>query len=142
MIPSSHFHPMLVHFPIALIMVGFLFDLLSFILKKELWLTKAGFWLEILGMAGAVAAFATGYFLTNQMEGETGIMREKHELFATFSLVSIIVAVIFRIVFNYLNKNNLWFRILNLGLLLISLIFISFTGYLGGSLVMDYMIGL
>ncbi|MEI7898323.1 MAG: DUF2231 domain-containing protein [bacterium] len=142
MLTSGHFHPMLVHFPIAIITVGFLFDLLSFAFKKETWLNKAGYWLEIIGMAGAIFAFGSGYFFTSPMEGEAGMMREKHEFFATASLISIIVATLFRIVVDYMNKETTNMKYLSLGLYFIALVFVSITGYLGGTLVLDYMIGL
>ncbi len=133
---------MLVHFPIAIISVGFLFDLLSLWIKNQSWLSTAGYWLEILGMAGAVVAFGTGYFLTSPMEGEAGLMRDKHELFATFALVSIIIATLFRIVVVYLKKESSAMKYISLGLFFISFVFVSITGYLGGTLVLEYMIGL
>ena len=142
MISQTHLHPIMVHFPIALITVGFLFDLIAMVYKKEPCLSKAGFWLEILGMAGVVVAFGTGYFFTSEMEGEAGIIREKHELFATITLISIVVATFFRIIANYLNKKNIAISWLSLGLYFISMVMVSVTGYLGGSLVIDFMIGL
>ena len=142
MFDSSHFHPMLVHFPIALIAVGFLFDALSLVLKKEPWLSKAAYWLQILGMVGAVFAFGSGYFFTNPMEGEAGIMREKHELYATISLVSIIFATLFRIVVAWMNKETTSMKYFSLGLFFIAFVFVSITGYLGGTLVIEYLIGL
>jgi len=42
MFEASHIHPMLVHFPIALIMAGFLFDVIFLVFKKEQCLSKAG----------------------------------------------------------------------------------------------------
>jgi len=142
MISTSHFHPMLVHFPIAIITIGFLFDLAAMVIKKEPCLSKTGFWLEIIGMASAVFAFGSGYFFTNPMDGEAGIMREKHEFFATFTLITIIVATLFRIAVVYLNKETPKMKYLTLGLFFIAFIFVTITGYLGGSLVVDYMIGL
>ena len=142
MFDSGHLHPMVVHFPIALISVGFLFDVVSVFNSKQPCLSRAGFWLEILGMAGAVVAFGTGYFFTTPMEGEAGLMHEKHELFATVALVSIIIATLFRIVAIYLDKQTAGVRYTALGLFFISFIFISITGYLGGTLVLEYMIGL
>ncbi|MEI6173158.1 MAG: DUF2231 domain-containing protein [Bacteroidota bacterium] len=142
MFNTDHLHPMLVHFPIAIISVGFLFDLLSLWIKNQSWLSTAGYWLEILGMAGAVVAFGTGYFLTSPMEGEAGLMRDKHELFATFALVSIIIATLFRIVVVYLKKESSAMKYISLGLFFISFVFVSITGYLGGTLVLEYMIGL
>lgn len=48
---SSHVHPMLVHFPIALITAGFLFDLFAVAVRKQPCLSKTGYWLKIIGMA-------------------------------------------------------------------------------------------
>ncbi|MCX6305155.1 MAG: DUF2231 domain-containing protein [Bacteroidetes bacterium] len=142
MLASTHFHPMLVHFPIAIITVGFLFDLVSLIAKKDPCLSRTGYWLEIIGMAGAIFAFGSGYFFTSPMDGEAGIMREKHELYATFTLISIIAATLFRIVITYLHKENTSMKYLSLCLFFLAFVFVSVTGYLGGSLVIDYMIGL
>ena len=142
MFNSSHFHPMLVHFPVAIITVGFFFDLISLLVKKDPCLSKTGYWLEIIGMLGAIAAFASGYFFTNPMEGEAGTMREQHEFYATATLISIIVATLFRVVIGYLNKETTGMKYLSLGLFFISFVFVSITGYLGGTLVIEYMIGL
>ena len=133
---------MLVHFPIAIIAVGFLFDLLALLFKKELWLSKAGYWLEIIGMAGAVLAYSSGYFFTSPMEGEAGILRDKHEYFATATLICIMAATIFRIVMAWLNKETAAIKYLSLALFFIVFVLVSITGYLGGTLVIDYMIGL
>jgi uncharacterized membrane protein len=142
MIPSNHFHPMLVHFPIAIITVGLLFDMVALFNKKEPCLSKTGYWLEIIGMAGAIFAFGSGYFFTSPMEGEAGIMRETHELYATITLISIIIATLFRITVNYLHKETTNLKYLALALFFIAFVFVSITGYYGGSLVIDYMIGL
>jgi len=133
---------MLVHFPIAIITIGFLFDLFSVFRKNEPCLSKTGYWLEIIGMVSAVLAFGSGYFFTSPMEGEAGIVRDDHELYATITLVPIILATLFRIVVRYLNKESTNIKYLSLALFFISFVFVSLTGYLGGVLVIDYMIGL
>ncbi len=46
MFDTSHLHPMIVHFPIALLIIGFLFDLAGVISKKDFF-NKAGFYLLI-----------------------------------------------------------------------------------------------
>jgi len=142
MITLSHLHPMMVHFPIALVAVGFLADLLNLFTRKEPCLSKIGFYLEILGMAGAMVAWGTGYFLTTTMEGEAGLMRDKHELMATIALVTIIVATIARTILNYIGTEHTKFKYIPLVLYFLAFLFISYTGYLGGTLVMEYMIGL
>lgn len=48
MFALSHLHPMLVHFPIALVAVGFLLELIYLLNKKEICLTKAGYYLLVL----------------------------------------------------------------------------------------------
>jgi len=135
MFNSAHFHPMLVHFPIALILAGFLFDLCSLFIKNEPCLSRTGFWLQVLGMIAAIFAFGTGYFFTNPMEGEAGLMRDRHELFATWTLVSIVLATLFRIVALYLDKKTAVIRFTILGLYLAAAILVSITGYLGGTMV-------
>lgn len=144
MIPLSHLHPMSVHFPIALITVGFLFDLASLFYKKEPSLPKVGYYLQVLGMLAAIAAWGTGYFIAGatQMEGEAMQVREQHELFATLSLVAVIVATIARIILVYQKTENTLFRYIPFGLSFVSVIFITITGYLGGKLVIDFMIGI
>ncbi len=59
MIDTTHIHPMIVHFPIALLIVGFLFDLIGTFVKKDFY-SKAGFYLLILGTLGVVAAYFSG----------------------------------------------------------------------------------
>jgi len=144
MIPVSHFHPLSVHFPIALITVAFLFDLVSLLYKKEPCLSKAGYYLQILGMLGAIAAWGTGHFIagTTQMEGEAMQVKEQHEMFATIALVAIIVAAIARIILVYQKTENTLYKYIPFGLSFLSVIFITVTGYLGGKLVIDFMIGI
>ena len=53
MISATHLHAMVVHFPIALLMVAFLFELISFFYKKEFF-RQSAVYLLILGMLGTV----------------------------------------------------------------------------------------
>jgi len=142
MITEAHLHPMAVHFPIAVILLGFIVDFVSLFWKKESCLSKMGYWLEIVGMLGAIVAFGTGYFLTNPMEGEAGDLRERHELFATLTLVSIIIATLFRVLATYMNKEETRIKYISLILLFFSVVLVIITGMLGGQLVYDYMIGI
>ena len=54
---------MIVHFPIALITVGFLADVFSLFFKNEKCLSKTGFYLMVMGALSAIAAWSTGQFL-------------------------------------------------------------------------------
>lgn len=139
MLTPDHFHPMVVHFPIALITVGFLADLFSLFIKKEPCLSKTGYYLEILGMLGALVAWGTGYFLTDPLEGEAELLKEKHELFATITLITIIVATIARIVLVYIGNENTKYKYIPLVLFFLAFIFVSYTGFLGGTLVIEFL---
>ena len=142
MFNSAHFHPMMVHFPIAIIVIGFLTDVASLLFKKDKCLSRMGYYLAIAGMLAAIAAFGTGYFFTGTMEGEAGAMRDKHEFFATITLVSIIVTALFRILIVYQGKEETRLKYAALALFFISFLFVLYTGFLGGSLVINYMIGM
>ncbi len=133
---------MVVHFPIALIMVGFLADFLGLFFKKETCLSTCGFYLMILGTLAAIVGVATGYFFTGEMEGEPGLVRDKHELFAFLTLAAIIVSVIFRIWIVMQKKEGSSFKFISIGLYFIAFIFVSITGFLGGDLVMTYLLGM
>jgi len=111
-------------------------------IKKEPWLIKAGFWLMLLGLLASIVAFATGYFFTSEMDGDPGIMRHKHEIFAILTLISISLSAIFRIILVIIKKEGSGLKYISLGLYFLAFGFVSITGYLGGALVMDYLIGM
>jgi uncharacterized membrane protein len=142
MFSTAHLHPMIVHFPIAIIIIGFLADLSSLIFSREKCLSVMGFYLEVVGMLATIAAFLTGYLFTSPMDGEAGIIREQHETFALLTLITIIIASCFRIFIVYRKKEETSLKYLSLGIFFIAFVFVSITGYLGGSLVMDYLIGI
>lgn len=80
MFDTAYLHPMVVHFPIALIIAGFLADTLYLFYKRENWLSKAGFGFMILGTLGACAAYLIGIlFISEPTEGDiVGIFEFHH----------------------------------------------------------------
>ena len=135
MFDSSHLHPMVVHFPIAIIMVGFLADITSLIFKKEKCLSTMGFYLEVLGALAAMVAFGTGHFLTGDTIDGAGHNGEMHELFATLTLISILVAVFFRILIVYLKKDETKMKYVAMVIFFFAFVFVGITGYFGGMVV-------
>jgi len=142
MISTSHFHPMLVHFPIALVAVGFLAAIAALFIKKEAWLSIAGFYLLILGTLSAVVAWATGNFFTAEMEGSAGEIKELHENFALITLGILVVALILRIYLKAKNKEDSALKWVFLVLYGLAAISVSITGFYGGTLVYNYMMPL
>ncbi len=56
----SNVHPLIVHFPIALLVIAVLADFLGLILKRFQWLRPAALWLYVIGVLGTVAAYISG----------------------------------------------------------------------------------
>lgn len=145
MFDSSHYHPMIVHFPIALIAVGFLADTLSlFFTKKEPCLSRLGFYLMILGTLAAFAGFFTGEFFTTEFAENTPQydLKETHELFAKITMWIMLAASVIRIVLMIKKKDRGALKWLVYFMYLAAMITVSYTGFLGGSLVFNYMIGI
>ncbi len=142
MFDTSHLHPMLVHFPIALIAFGFLAELASLIIKKEVCLPKVSFYLLIFGTLGAILAWSTGTLFTADMSGTAGTVKDTHALFATITLGLLIIASVLRTIM-FLNKSgNRKIKWISFAFYTLAAISVSITGFLGGTLVYNYMMPL
>jgi uncharacterized membrane protein len=133
---------MLVHFPIALVVFGFMAELAYLYLKKEVCLNKTGFYLLITGTLAALIALATGTFFTAEMAGAAGAVKDTHELFAWITLGMLMITSILRIMLmtKYKESSGLkWVAFIFYGLATIS---VSITGFFGGTLVYNYMMPL
>jgi uncharacterized membrane protein len=142
MFTTSHLHPMLVHFPIAIVMIGFLAELAFLFFKKEVSLGKMGYYLLIAGTLAALAAWLTGNFFTSEMDGAAGKIRETHELFATITLILLLVTSVLRTILLVFKNESSSLKALAFLLYALAAVTVSITGYLGGSLVYNYMLGL
>jgi uncharacterized membrane protein len=139
MISTDHFHPMLVHFPIALVVFGFLADCVSLFFKKEACLSKLGFYLLILGTLTAATALLSGVLFTSEMKGAAGEIQETHEMFAWITLGALMATSALRIFLQTKKEANSklkWVAFVLYGLATVS---VSITGYFGGTLVYNYM---
>lgn len=139
MISTSHFHPMLVHFPIALVSFGFLAELILVFYKKEVCLSKFGFYLLLAGTITAATALLTGNLFTAEMSGSAGEVKETHELFAWLSLGTLLAVSALRIMLRVQDKEESNLKWLAFALYGLAAIFISLTGFFGGTLVYNYM---
>jgi len=85
-------HPLIIHFPIALLSAGFLFDFLSYLLKKKS-LEFAGWWNLILGMVSALCAIVTG--LIADYGSKPGLMEEPFPVHTNHGSLQIFASCIF-----------------------------------------------
>ncbi|MGA7837529.1 MAG: DUF2231 domain-containing protein [Ignavibacteriaceae bacterium] len=142
MFDTSHLHPMIIHFPIALLMIGFLADLTGVVLKKEFF-TTAGFYLLIFGTIGVIAAYISGNFAGEGIE-EAGSLKqalENHEHAAQLSLWLMVATAVVRIAIVTAKKYTGIFKYAALVLFLAGVLSIVRTGYYGGELVYKHAAG-
>ena len=138
----THLHPMIVHFPIALLIVGFLFDIAGSITKRESF-TQTAFYLIILGALGVIAAFITGDQAGSGITEEGALKQalENHEDAATLTIWIVSIAAAFRIALVLLKKFKGVLKMVSLALFLIAVMSIARTGYYGGELVYKHAAG-
>ena len=139
MISTAHFHPMLVHFPIALVVLGFMAEVVLLFFKKEPGLFATGFYLLIAGTLSALAALLAGVFFTPEMSGAASEIQEIHELFAWITLGTLLAASVLRVFLYFKKTENTGLKRIALVLYCLGAIAVSITGFYGGTLVYDYM---
>lgn len=142
MFTTTHLHPMLVHFPIALVMLGFLAVLLSLIYKKEVCFSVAAFYILILSALAALAAYLTGEFFTSDLSGAADEVKEVHELFASITFYSLLLNAALSIYIKLRKHENKILKWIVFGLYCISAVAVSIAGFYGGVLVYQYMMPL
>lgn len=142
MISVTHLHPMLVHFPIALILIGFLFDLISIFYKKEEGLSMVGFYLLILGTLSALIAVLSGALFTSEMTGAAGDVKETHELFAWITVINLMLLSAYRIFIKVKGRESNTIHRLSFVWYGVAAVCVAITGFYGGTLVYNYMMPL
>lgn len=141
MFSTTHLHPVLVHFPIALILTGFLADLL-FIYKKYKWLSNTGFFLMVLGTLGAIAAGLSGILFTQEpTEGEVVKIYNLHTRAAFITLLIMILVTAIRTILYMRNRQD-EFRWGIFILYLLGAAAVGYTGLMGGTMVYSYFLGI
>ena len=134
MLDLLHLHPMLVHFPIALLFTSVLFDAAGTWFQRDSF-REGALWLLILGLLGGVAAAIAGDWAEDAAEkaGIAESMIETHETLAFVTLWIFGLLLLWRLVLrNQFTQKTLvpYFLIAAIGLGTLSA-----TGHYGGELV-------
>ncbi|MFA7273855.1 MAG: DUF2231 domain-containing protein [Crocinitomicaceae bacterium] len=143
MITAPHLHAMVIHFPIALLMVGFLSELCARISKSQFY-KNASLYLLLLGTLGAVVAYVSGSYAGDGMTTD-GLLQQPlgmHEEAAIATLVMAIVTILFKSTLFFISYEKPWSNWV--GFLLFALLVgsVARTGYLGGELVFKHGAGI
>ncbi len=134
---------MIVHFPIALILTGFLADVVFLFFRSEKCLSRTGFYLMVLGALAAIAAWTTGQLFTNEpAQGEILRVFEKHETGAIITMILMIIGAGLRIYLVRSKKEDTSLKWVVFIIYLLAVGTVSFTGLMGGTMVYKYMLSI
>jgi len=130
---------MLVHFPIALLIFGFIAVFVTLLFRKGYYLPKTGYFLLLAGTLMALVALLSGILFTTDLSGPAAAIQDKHETFAWITLFLSAATSIFWSFLRYKNQEDTtmkWVVFVLYGLAAVS---VSVTGLLGGTMVYNYM---
>lgn len=141
---APNIHPMVIHFPIVLLIIAVLFDIFGLIIKKIDWFGKSALILYLLGIISLIAAFLTGRSAADGLEIPTQVIpavtdhADWAEITLWFFIIYTIIRLFVGLKFKLLKKAYLT------PLVLISFIGIYFlyqTADHGAKLVFGYGLG-
>lgn len=142
MIDLTYIHPMVVHFPIALLLIGFVAEVAGAVLKKEFF-SKAALYLIVIGALGVVAAYFSGNFAGDGIT-ETGSLKQAldlHESSAILTVWLVVATALFRVALVFFKKFHGALQWVAIALFLVTSLSIARTGHYGGQLVYKHAAG-
>lgn len=141
MISSTHLHAIVIHFPIALLVIGFISETISTFYKKD-FLKNVAFYLLLLGAIGAIVAYISGSYAGEGIEeGPLKIPMKLHENAALATLLLAIITALLKVSLFYFKYHNIWAKRLYITLFTALTVAVLYTGYLGGQLVYSHGAG-
>ena len=136
-------HPLIIHFPIALLVMAVFANLVEVILSKE-WITKSRIWLYIFGTLSALAAVLSGREAADDasppfnaemtLSNHSDMGHYTLYYFATFTLLQLIALRLGK-------ADNKSLKIIFLLLAVVGFYLLLQTGDLGAKLVYKYGVG-
>lgn len=137
LIMNFELHPIIVHFPIALIILAYIFQWIT-VLKPE-WVPKhLNLWVLVPAAISVLPASLTGEQAEESVEDicqEAHDVLENHELFANMTTWGTIILTLVWVWITLKGKADQKVQRLFLAFLTLIVISVSITGYLGGELV-------
>jgi uncharacterized membrane protein len=134
-------HPIVVHFPIALLFTSVFFEVLGTLMERELY-REFGYWLLVLGLLGGVVAAGTGFWSEDAAKA-AGVPEEAIDRHETFAVMSVIVFGLMLVFRRWVRGR--WskrYRAIYLVLGAAGVIVLGTAGYFGGDLVYRYGAGI
>ena len=146
LIPSwaPNFHPLVIHFPIVLVMAAAVVDLVDVAFERSAWLKAATTTLYVTGALSLIVAFLTGLQAqgTVLIPGMAYPVLGEHRQFAFITMTyCIVVAALRLIVLRGVNGGSRRRRVALLAIGLVSVVLIQQTAERGARLVYEYGTG-
>lgn len=143
---APNIHPLIVHFPLVLLIFAVLFDITGLVLTKFEWIKKSALSLYILGTISAAIAFITGNAASDNINISPNAFSavNDHADWAEITLWFFSIYTIVRLIFAFGFKRIPFARIIIIPLVLsgiIGLYFLYNTGDKGAKLVYGYGLG-
>ncbi len=138
----TYIHPMVVHFPIALLIVAFIAEVVGAALKKEFF-TNAALYLIVIGTLGVIAAYISGSYAGDGIV-EGGALKQAldtHKEAAELTMwMSIAIAVV-RVAVALAKRFKGYLQWVTIALFFVVVLSIARTGHYGGELVFKHAAG-
>lgn len=136
------FHPLLVHFPIALLIAALLFDAVGWLWRRPSF-TEAALGVQVLGVLGALAAVLSGNQAEEAVEHLPGIhdVLELHESLGQAVFWAALAVLLLRGFLLWRGWRGPGVKALMVLLSLGLAILVGMAGYQGGRLVYDFGAG-
>ncbi|MBI3812008.1 MAG: DUF2231 domain-containing protein [Nitrospirae bacterium] len=133
-------HPMVVHFPIALLSTAVIFEILGFLKQRESF-RQFGFWLLAIGLTAGIVAAGFGFWGEGAAKagGVPEAAIDRHESFAIATLITFGLLLIYR-----RWARDRWtpgLRAIYISAALAGFVLLGTTGFFGGELVFQYGAG-
>ncbi len=140
---APNIHPLIIHFPVALLLVAVFIDAVSIWIQKD-WLYKSTLMMYLFGTLGAIAAYITGRIAADTVnpsfKAELTMSNQSYWNLSTVIVFS--VYTVLRLVFSIkLDPTNKIVRLAVLVIAVAGLYLLINTGDLGGKLVFKYGVG-
>ena len=133
-------HPLIVHFPIVLLLLAVLTQLAVLFFPKHAQLKWLTFFFLLTGCIGTFIAIQTAVHISGDADDKAIEIFETHQLFGNLTLWFSLAATIIRIATLKWFKRKL-FEIIITVLMLTILVFVTITGHHGAQLVHIYDVG-
>ena len=136
------FHPLIIHFPIALLIVGVICDIIGILGKRDLFLT-IGFLLFALGAFTSIPAALSGNHAADTAQHIAGITNDLdwHDTLGTATTLLAVAITLIRVHFTFKKQFTGTIQYLYLTLAIGVAILVGASGYTGGRLVYDFGAG-